>query len=133
MNTTRLYGLYIHNLTKTHSDRDIALESINKFMTQKPPLQYEYGDVLILQPENDIAHIIYPIVVKNGFVADFIAPNQLYRLMDSVVVHYIFVDEFMNQKAVEKFVYDWEISNRLTMADMRYTRYLQTYFIPKKT
>lgn len=101
-------------------------------MRQKPPLKYEYGDVLILKPDNDIANIIYPIITKNGFVADFIAPNQLYRIIDSMVVHYIFTDKFIEQVEAEKFIYDWEISNRLTMADLRYTRYIQTYFIPEK-
>ncbi len=130
---SRLYGLYIHNLTSSHSDKDIAHDSVHKFLKQSQPLAYEFGDVIVLKPNNDIGQMVYDIMAKNGFMVEFIEPNQLYRLLDSMVVHYVFVDEFMEQSVVEKFIYDWEISNKLTLADLRYTRYIKTYFVKKGT
>jgi len=127
---SRLYGLYIHNLT-TIENRDIALEAVNRFMQERPPMRHEYGDVIALLPDNEIAMIIGEIFERNGFIVQEIHPNQLYRLLDSMVVHYIFVDEFMNQEDVEQFIFDWETSMRLTQADMRYTRYLKTFFMKK--
>jgi len=131
--TSRLYGLYIHNLTSSHSDKDIALDSVHKFLNQTPPLAYEFGDVVVLKPNNEIGKMVYDIMRKGGYIVELIEPNQLYRLLDSMVVHYVFVDEYMEQPLVEKFIYDWEISNRLTLADLRYTRYIKTYFVKKET
>ncbi len=126
--TSRLYGLYIHNLSKI-DDAGIALEAMTKFLDEKPPLAYEYGDVIVLKPDNDIAKLIHDVMVKGGFIVDYIEPNQLYRLIDAMVLHYVFVDNFMEQSEVEQYVYDWEISNRLTLADLRYTRYIKTFFM----
>lgn len=137
---SRLYGLYIHNLTNGKSDnRQLALETVNIFLQEVPPMRYEYGDVLVLMPEmyNDddelddmsmISAYMEQICSSNGLIVDRIHPNQLYRLNDSFVVHYIFTDGFVEQQVTEKHVYDWERSMGLTQADMRYTRYIKTFF-----
>ncbi len=125
---SRLYGLYIHNLTKK-PDRDIALDTVNKFLMEKPPFNYEYGDVVVLEPHNEVGKIVSDILSQHGFIIQFIAPNQLYTLMDRLVMHYLFTNDFISQDKSEKFIYDWEISNRLTLADLRHTRYIRTYFV----
>jgi len=130
--SSRLYGLYIHNLTNTLDDRSIALETISKLMGELPPMRYEYGDVLVLLPDDDRSDIISEICEKNGFMVEMIHPNQLYRLVDSLVVHYVFVSTMVEQSVIERFIYDWEISMGLTQADMRYTRYIKTFFMKKK-
>jgi len=120
--------LYIHNLTNITS-RDIALKSFDKFLQERPPMKYEYGDVVVLMPDNEIGDIFSNIGEKHGFIMDKIHPNQLYRLRDSFVVHYVFVDEFVEQHVSEEFVYNWEVSMGLTEQDMRHTRYIKTFFM----
>ncbi len=125
---SRLYGIYIHNMT-THDHRTIALEVVNKFMQEKAPLKYEYGDVLALQPNHLISEMVAEIMGKNGYIVQMIAPNQLYRLMDRLVVHYVFTQELITQQESERHVYDWEVSHRMTLADLRHTRFIKTFFM----
>lgn len=127
-NHSRLYGLYIHNLTK-HPNKTIALETISKFLAETPPLKYEYGDVVVVQPDNEIGNIMRAVLSKNGFITEIIAPNQLYRLMDRLIMHYVFTDKMISQQQSEKFVYDWEISMKLSPSDLRHTRYIKTFFM----
>jgi len=126
----RLYGLYSHNLSKVDA-RVIGLRTVENFLKEVSPFKYEYGDVLVLEEDNEIGEIIGEVVTKMGYVIDFIAPNQLYRLMDRLVMHYIFTDEYITQKQSESFVHDWEISMGLDKSDLRYTRYIKTFFINK--
>lgn len=127
---SRLYGIYIHNLT-TMTDREVALDAVNRLLHEKPPMRYEYGDVLVLLPDNEIGDIVETICHKNGFITERIAPNQLYRLLDSMVVHYVYVDvsKSPSPKEVDNFILDWEVSMRLTEQDQRKTRILRTFFM----
>ncbi len=129
---SKLYGIYIHNLT-TMSDREIALESVDRLLREVPPLRYEYGDVLALEPDTVVTDMIREICEKNGFIVDTIAPNQLYRLIDSMVLHYVFVNtdniELAKSDNVDKHIINWEISMGLTEADQRYTRIIKTFFM----
>lgn len=136
MQMSRLYGLYIHNLTKGMDNRQIALEAVDRFLDEKPPMKYEYGDVIVLMEDHDkypdqciVADMIYEIFERNGFIVDKIHPYQLYRLLDSIVVHYIFVDDFIEQDKSEEYISKWEKDMGLDKSDLRYTRYLKTFFM----
>ncbi len=127
---SRLYGIYIHNLT-TMTDREIALDTVHRLLQEAPPMKYEEGDVLVLLPDNEVGDMIQLICDKNGFITERIAPNQLYRLLDSMVVHYVYVDASTppSKKEVDDVVFNWEIEQGLTEQDQRNTRILRTFFM----
>ena len=126
---SRLYGLMIHNLTERDS-REVVLEAVDKFQSMKPPFKCEYGDVVVLQPHNDISQQMGEILFKLGYIIDYINPNTLYTLKDSFVSHYVFVDKPILPKVMEKFIYDWETSHRINLKDRRMSvRYVKVFIL----
>lgn len=125
---SKLYGLYIHNLTK-YDHQTLAVETMERFMTEVPPLKYQYGDVVVLQPDDPTSIIIGEVMEKSGYIVQMIAPNQLYRLRDKIILHYVFTDKVINQDQSEKHVYEWENMIGLTPADLRNTRYIKTFYV----
>ena len=125
---TKLYGLYIHNLTP-YDYQSVALEAMNRFMTEVPPLKYQYGDVLVLQPNDDISDTLQQAFELGGYIVQRISPNRLYRLMDKIILHYVFVDKIIHQEVSEQHVYAWERDIGLSKADIRNTRYIKTFFL----
>lgn len=127
---SRLYGIYIHNLTAM-TNKEVALDAVHRLLQERPPMKYEYGDVLVLLPDNEIADTVELICDRNGFMVERIAPNQLYRLLDSMVVHYVYVNVSDNhsQKDIDDIIYAWEEAEGLTEQDQRNTRILKTFFM----
>lgn len=123
LNISKILGIYVHNYTQD-TMTNVATFAIRRLMTERDPIKLLTGDLIAVnQNESEgISHLLYEQLNEMGYHVEFQPPNKTYKLRDTLIVHYVVVDDHMFEpyiKKIQQIISRWEDINFIPAPDKR--------------
>lgn len=121
---SKIIGFFVHNRTSAN-DMDVTNFAFSNFVVEDNAYSMKYGDVIGLDDNDELTRYFYDMFIKSGMSVELIKPNILYKMSDSVVIHYIILHDIdihninnMNEY-LKDIIDNWENSKDIDVTTKR--------------